>query len=81
METNNMMPFAFPQGGAPVDKSQNIIKVIGVGGGGSNAVKNMYKQGVHNVQFVQLILEPHRDRGHQPPVQLKILVLLSLPQK
>ena len=51
METNNMMPFAFPEGEAPVDKSQNIIKVIGVGGGGSNAVKNMYKQGVHNVQF------------------------------
>ena len=51
METNNMMPFAFPEGEAPVDKSQNIIKVIGVGGGGSNAVKNMYRQGVHNVQF------------------------------
>ena len=27
------------------------IKVIGVGGGGSNAVINMYKQGVHNVHF------------------------------
>ena len=46
-----MMPFVIPEGEAPVDKSQNIIKVIGVGGGGSNAVKNMYKQGVHNVQF------------------------------
>ena len=43
------MPFDFPQ--TPKDLSQNIIKVIGVGGGGSNAVKNMYKQGVHNVSF------------------------------
>ena len=25
--------------------------MVGVGGGGSNAVKNMYRQGVHNVQF------------------------------
>ena len=51
METNEMMPFAFTEGQSPKDKSQNIIKVIGVGGGGSNAVLNMYKQGVHNVRF------------------------------
>ena len=49
METTDRMPFDFPQ--TPKDLSQNIIKVIGVGGGGSNAVKNMYKQGVHNVSF------------------------------
>lgn len=29
-----------------------IIKVIGVGGGGGNAVKNMYKEGIHDVTFV-----------------------------
>lgn len=51
METDNMMPFAFTEGQSPKDKSQNIIKVIGVGGGGSNAVLNMYNQGVHNVRF------------------------------
>ena len=51
METNNTMPFAFTEGQSPKDKSENIIKVIGVGGGGSNAVMNMYKQGVHNVRF------------------------------
>ena len=49
MEPIDRMPFDFPQ--TPKDLSQNIIKVIGVGGGGSNAVKNMYKQGVHNVSF------------------------------
>ena len=29
----------------PQDRSANLIKVIGVGGGGGNAVENMYKQG------------------------------------
>ena len=29
-----------------------IIKVIGVGGGGGNAVSHMYKEGIHDVSFV-----------------------------
>lgn len=33
------------------DKSANIIKVIGVGGGGSNAVANMYNEHPHGVRF------------------------------
>ena len=49
MNAIDRMPFDFPQ--SPKDLSENIIKVIGVGGGGSNAVKNMYRQGVHNVSF------------------------------
>lgn len=49
MDTEDRMPFAFEK--SSKDKSKNIIKVIGVGGGGSNAVKNMYKQGVHDVSF------------------------------
>ena len=31
---------------------QSIIKVIGVGGGGSNAVNHMFKQGIKDVEFV-----------------------------
>jgi cell division protein FtsZ len=31
---------------------QSIIKVIGVGGGGSNAVNHMYGQGIKDVEFV-----------------------------
>lgn len=31
---------------------QSIIKVIGVGGGGSNAVNNMYNRGIRDVSFV-----------------------------
>ena len=33
-------------------KSTSIIKVIGVGGGGSNAVNCMYSQGIRDVSFV-----------------------------
>lgn len=35
----------------PKDKS-SIIKVIGVGGGGSNAVNHMYNQGITGVDFI-----------------------------
>ncbi|OUS18717.1 cell division protein FtsZ [Nonlabens dokdonensis] len=35
----------------PKNKS-NVIKVIGVGGGGSNAIKHMYQQGIKGVDFV-----------------------------
>jgi len=35
----------------PVDRS-SIIKVIGVGGGGSNAVNHMFRKGIRDVNFV-----------------------------
>ena len=35
----------------PTD-SPKIIKVIGVGGGGGNAVNHMYREGIHDVTFV-----------------------------
>jgi len=38
--------FSFPQG------KTSIIKVIGVGGGGCNAVNNMFSKGIHDVAFV-----------------------------
>lgn len=33
-------------------QDESIIKVIGVGGGGSNAVNHMFRQGIHGVDFV-----------------------------
>ncbi len=33
-------------------QSKSIIKVIGVGGGGSNAVNHMYSQGIKDVEFI-----------------------------
>jgi len=32
--------------------NSSIIKVIGVGGGGGNAVQHMYREGIHDVSFV-----------------------------
>ncbi len=50
MEENNIqkkisLPFSIPT------NTPRIIKVVGVGGGGSNAVHNMYRKGIHNVSF------------------------------
>lgn len=44
-QTRKSLPFAIPT------DAPRIIKVIGVGGGGSNAVQNMYRKGIHNVSF------------------------------
>jgi cell division protein FtsZ len=38
-------------GGVP-STTPSIIKVIGVGGGGGNAVSHMYREGIHDVNFV-----------------------------
>lgn len=34
------------------EEHHSIIKVIGVGGGGGNAVNHMYREGIHDVTFV-----------------------------
>ena len=46
MSDETIMPFDFPA------ENPTIIKVIGVGGGGGNAVNHMYKEGIHDVTFV-----------------------------
>ncbi|HPA70424.1 MAG TPA: cell division protein FtsZ, partial [Bacteroidales bacterium] len=35
----------------PVDRS-SIIKVLGIGGGGGNAVNHMYRKGIKDVNFI-----------------------------
>lgn len=40
-----ILDFQFPR------KTQTIIKVIGVGGGGGNAVNHMFNEGIHDVSF------------------------------
>lgn len=42
---NDLLKFQFPT------KTQSIIKVVGVGGGGGNAVNHMYNEGIHDVSF------------------------------
>ncbi len=45
---DDMISLDFPQ----QLQEESIIKVIGVGGGGSNAVNHMFNQGIHGVEFV-----------------------------
>ena len=47
-EQQSTLPFDVLQG----QPNNSIIKVIGVGGGGGNAVNHMYREGIHDVSFV-----------------------------
>ncbi|MBL7883818.1 MAG: cell division protein FtsZ, partial [Bacteroidia bacterium] len=59
----------------PQDNS-SIIKVIGVGGGGSNAVNHMYKQGIKGVDFI--VCNTDQQALDISPVPLKIVLGSSL---
>ncbi|MBA3972489.1 MAG: cell division protein FtsZ, partial [Bacteroidetes bacterium] len=59
----------------PLDNS-SIIKVIGVGGGGSNAVNHMYKQGIKGVDFI--VCNTDQQALDISPVPLKIVLGASL---
>ena len=48
----------------------SIIKVIGVGGGGSNAVNHMYRQGINGVDF--LICNTDQQALDASPVPTKV---------
>lgn len=52
MENNlsdDTIQFGYPE---TIEQTQSIIKVVGVGGGGSNAVENMFKEGIQDVTFL-----------------------------
>mgnify|MGYP000587430603 CR=1 FL=1 len=47
-----MIEFEIPKVDDPISASDaRIIKVIGVGGGGGNAVAHMYNEGMRDVRF------------------------------
>lgn len=52
--------------------TRSIIKVIGVGGGGSNAVNHMYKQGIKDVEFVVCNTDNQALLGSPVPNKLQI---------
>lgn len=54
------------------DTTKNIIKVIGVGGGGCNAVKNMYSEGIVNVSFA--VCNTDSQSLSKSPVPVKIML-------
>ena len=56
----------------------SIIKVIGVGGGGSNAVNHMYNQGIKGVDFV--VCNTDHQALDMSPVPLKIQLGASLTE-
>lgn len=60
----DLMPFDLPK------EKSSIIKVVGVGGGGSNAVNHMYKQGITDVDFI--VCNTDQQALVNSPVPIKI---------
>ena len=54
------------------EKENSIIKVIGVGGGGGNAVNHMYKEGIHDVSFVLCNTDNQALNDSPVPVHLQL---------
>jgi cell division protein FtsZ len=64
--TDKLMPFDFPT------DSPSIIKVIGVGGGGGNAVKHMYEQSIHDVTFVLCNTDSQALKKSEIPIKVQL---------
>lgn len=67
-----MIQFELPK------EQSSIIKVIGVGGGGSNAVNHMYRQGISGVDFI--ICNTDKQALDISPVPIKIQLGQTLTQ-
>ncbi len=65
-EENDVLPFGFPT------DAPRIIKVIGVGGGGGNAVKTMYRQGIRDVSFVLANTDSQALAESDIPIKLQL---------
>src|SRR5512136_2868716 len=55
----------------PVDRS-SIIKVIGIGGGGNNAVNHMYRKGIRDVNFI--VCNTDQQALIKSPVPVKVQI-------
>ena len=53
-------------------REEAIIKVVGVGGGGNNAIGHMYEQGIKHVSFV--IINTDRQALNNSPVPDRLLI-------
>lgn len=54
------------------ERENSIIKVIGVGGGGGNAVNHMYREGIHDVSFVLCNTDAQALNDSPVPVHLQL---------
>ena len=63
---NDILDFGEPE------KENSIIKVIGVGGGGGNAVNHMYREGIHDVSFVLCNTDNQALNDSPVPVHLQL---------
>lgn len=55
----------------------NVIKVIGVGGGGSNAINHMFNQGIKGVDFVICNTDAQALENSSVPVKIQLGVTLT----
>ena len=70
--TSDFLPFDLPK------NKSNVIKVIGVGGGGSNAINHMFEQGIKGVDFV--ICNTDAQALDNSPIPNKIQLGVSLTE-
>jgi len=63
-KTSEILDFGVPE------EHHSIIKVIGVGGGGGNAVNHMYREGIHDVTFV--VCNTDNQALNDSPVPIKL---------
>lgn len=68
MDNENRTPLDF----AGTEKQNPIIKVIGVGGGGGNAVNHMYREGIHDVTFLVCNTDAQALNDSPVPVHLQL---------
>src|SRR5512145_3346138 len=68
---DELMPFELP-----VNRS-SIIKVLGVGGGGSNAVNHMFKQGIKDVDFIVCNTDAQALANSPVPVKIQLGATLT----
>jgi len=54
------------------ENKSSIIKVMGVGGGGGNAVTHMYEKGIHNVNFVICNTDAQALEKSSVPVKIRL---------
>lgn len=71
-DKDNMATLAEPLDFGEPDRQNSIIKVIGVGGGGGNAVNNMYNQGIHDVSFVVCNTDAQALKASPVPERLQL---------